>query len=223
MLFLEKIVFTKTHHSHAFHDEKEEEEHDDRTPLIYVSSRRRSNSAPICRPDETQSMISFDETPGTKADEKDEDDNGIITGLILALALGIHNLFEGIAIGLQKDVSSFIGIATAVILHHFFAAFSLGINIKGLKKSKSLPMLGSFVLSEPCGIAIGIGLSSLEVPLLNGVFLSLCVGTFIYISSSDILAEEFSIPKQKYTKFVAYLCGVGVFLILLIGVERSVE
>eukprot|EP00358_Blepharisma_japonicum_P003661 CAMPEP_0202953404 /NCGR_PEP_ID=MMETSP1395-20130829/45877_1 /ASSEMBLY_ACC=CAM_ASM_000871 /TAXON_ID=5961 /ORGANISM="Blepharisma japonicum, Strain Stock R1072" /LENGTH=220 /DNA_ID=CAMNT_0049666921 /DNA_START=50 /DNA_END=709 /DNA_ORIENTATION=- len=132
MLFLEKIVFTKTHHSHVFHDEKEEEEHEDRTPLIYVSSRKRSNSAPINRPDETQSMISFDETPGTKADEKDEDDNGIITGLILALALGIHNLFEGIAIGLQKDVSSFIGIATAVILHHFFAAFSLGINIKGL-------------------------------------------------------------------------------------------
>ena len=49
-----------------------------------------------------------------------------ITPLILLLAMGFHSLFEGIALGLMKDIKVFMKLMIGVILHHLAASLSLG-------------------------------------------------------------------------------------------------
>lgn len=139
----------------------------------------------------------------------------IISAILLSMAFTVHNLFEGIAIGLQKSESGFLKIAGAVLAHHFFAAFGLGVNIKDLPKKRNLPLLMSFVLAEPIGISIGIGLSSLEAPLLDAIFLSLCTGTFLYIACSEIIVEQFTETKHKYQKFLSFFFGCALFITLI--------
>jgi zinc transporter ZupT len=59
-----------------------------------------------------------------------------ITPLILLLALGIHSILEGIALGMSKRVSTFVNLMIGVTLHHAAACISLGVSL-GLHQTKS--------------------------------------------------------------------------------------
>lgn len=48
---------------------------------------------------------------------------------VLLIALSMHAIFEGIALGLTKDLSATINIMLALILHKPAAALSLGVSI----------------------------------------------------------------------------------------------
>lgn len=52
-----------------------------------------------------------------------------ITPLILLLALGIHSIFEGIALGMSKSISVFVNLMIGVTLHHAAACISLGVSL----------------------------------------------------------------------------------------------
>lgn len=43
--------------------------------------------------------------------------------------------------------------------------------------------------------------------LVKAAFLSLASGSFIYVSCSVIVIEEFTLTKYKYTKFLLFLVG----------------
>lgn len=49
---------------------------------------------------------------------------------ILQLAIGIHAVFEGLAIGIENKVPDCIGIATAVICHKWAEGLTLGVAFK---------------------------------------------------------------------------------------------
>lgn len=137
-----------------------------------------------------------------------------VTSFILAIALSVHSIFEGIAIGLQNNFSSTLKIAIAVMIHKLPAALALGINMKSISRPKSVLLMSTFATASPLGIGIGIGLDSMDLPLLTGIFLSLCSGTFLYITCSEILVEEFSVNKHKYMKLTSFLIGVTIFTAL---------
>jgi hypothetical protein len=40
------------------------------------------------------------------------------------------------------------------------------------------------------------------------------VGSFLYISASEIVIEEFSVSKYKVKKFIAFLTGAGLISLL---------
>ena len=44
--------------------------------------------------------------------------------------------------------------------------------------------------------------------LVEGVFLCISTGTFLYVACSEVIVEEFSTPKKRYLKFSLYLLGV---------------
>ena len=52
-----------------------------------------------------------------------------ITPLIILLALGIHSIFEGIALGMSKSVTTFVNLMIGVSLHHAAACISLGVSL----------------------------------------------------------------------------------------------
>jgi zinc transporter ZupT len=52
-----------------------------------------------------------------------------ITPLILLLALGIHSIFEGIALGMSQSIETFVNLMIGVTLHHAAACISLGVSL----------------------------------------------------------------------------------------------
>ena len=98
-----------------------------------------------------------------------------LRSVMLLLALSFHSVFDGLAIGLQKDSSSLIAILVAVMLHKAVMSFSLGLSIAQSNLSVKSFILSNvlFAVSSPIGIGIGIGLlelpQSLAVDVTEGV------------------------------------------------------
>lgn len=73
-------------------------------------------------------------------------------------------------------------------------------------------MLFLSVLS-PLGQILGMLLNKMDQKV-QGVFMAISAGTFIYIATAEIIIEEFSFAKFKYVKFALYC--VGILFIALI-------
>lgn len=139
-----------------------------------------------------------------------------ITPLIILLALGIHSIFEGIALGLVKDRNVFIDLMIGVVLHHIAATISLGVSLGQHKTKSRLAIFFIFFglsFIESGGIAIGIGLSSMP-DLFGSLVLALAGGTFVYIACSEILVHEFGDPEHRFAKFGFFIFGAIVITVL---------
>lgn len=74
-----------------------------------------------------------------------------------------------------------------------------------------------FSSTTPIGILFGAMLSGVS-ETVNGVFLSMAAGTFLYLSISEIIPEEFSgeCGKKKKKKFWWFAVGVGWMALVLV-------
>ena len=52
-----------------------------------------------------------------------------VTPITLVVAMGLHSIFEGIALGLMDSFKSFLNLAIGVILHSPIASISLTVNL----------------------------------------------------------------------------------------------
>ena len=78
-------------------------------------------------------------------------------------------------------------------------------------------MMLLFSSFTPVGILFGMFLLESSA-LVEGFFLAVSAGTFLYISASEVIVEEFSITKYKYEKFILFLSG-AIFAFLLVYIE----
>lgn len=141
-----------------------------------------------------------------------------ITPFVLMIALSMHSVFEGIAFGLMKDMSSALDLMFSILLHKFAEAMSISV---ALQKSFSdfrqlLKFIILFAFATPVGTALGLILN--EAPdLVNIIFVSLSGGTFIYVSCSELTVEEFSMPGNRWLKLLFFILGavlIGCLLLL---------
>ena len=105
-----------------------------------------------------------------------------ISPLILLIALGFHAIFEGIALGMAKELSTFINLMIGVSIHEAVAVISLGVSCgQHQTKSKLAIFLIFFSLSlvKPTGIGIGLGIKDAPI-MVTSIVMSLAGGTFIY-------------------------------------------
>ena len=136
-----------------------------------------------------------------------------ITPYILLLALGFHGFFEGMALGIQSEVTNTLSLFLAIAAHKWAASLTLGISFvkAGVEKKQLIIMVLIFAFIGPVGIAIGLILSETANDYLQGIFLAISVGTFIYIACSEVLVEEFENPNNKFLKFFMFMLG-GLFI-----------
>jgi zinc transporter ZupT len=146
---------------------------------------------------------------------------GGITPYILLLALGFHGFFEGMALGIQGEVRNTLFLALAIAAHKWAASLTLGISI--IKAQISLKqlviMILIFGLIGPVGIAFGMILKATANEIVEGIFLAISVGTFLYIACTEVLVEEFENSENKYLKFLAFMVG-GIFTAGLSLIEK---
>ena len=130
-----------------------------------------------------------------------------IPAIILTSALYIHSIFEGIAMGLLTTTNETLILGIAILLHHAPAALAHSLKMEGLNKYMRLIFLFIFCSSSSTGVAIGISLSTMNSDLIQAIFLSISAGTFIYIGGSEIIPDEFSSKKWRFSKFAAVILG----------------
>lgn len=57
--------------------------------------------------------------------------------------------------------------------------------------------------SVPVGLATGIAISEFAGQLADAALVAMAAGTFIYVGATEVIAEEFEIPQDKWKKFFA--------------------
>ena len=95
------------------------------------------------------------------------------------------------------------------MIYKWAESFALGILFVKAKLTKKFYYLIIFLFAfiGPVGVSIGIALSVSASELIEGIFLSISTGTFLYVSCSEVIIEEFSTPEKRYIKFLLYFSG----------------
>lgn len=144
-----------------------------------------------------------------------------LRSLALLFALSLHSLFEGLAVGLQEEVSSVLQIFVAVVLHKVALAFSLGLSLVQTELSLASVIKSNFLFSitSPLGMCIAIALEefghSLNSSIMNGILQALACGTFLYVTFFEVLPHELSQSENRLLKLLALLLGFSVVCCIL--------
>lgn len=152
-------------------------------------------------------------------DVSDNSTIAIIRGLLVVLALAVHELFEGLSIGLENSSNHVWYMFGAVSAHKLVIAFCIGIELvsSGLKNVIIVIYIFTFAIVSPIGIGIGLILTNEgESPTtLASVFLQgLASGTLLYVIFFEILQSD---KKHGLKQYCAILSGfVIMFCMTLI-------
>ena len=133
------------------------------------------------------------------------------TPYLLLIALSFHGLFEGLALGLQKSAKGTISLMVAILGHKWAESLTLGLSFSktSTERNTFIKMITIFSLFTPLGIGLGMILNNIKIEeWVQCLFMSLTVGTFIYIAASEIIVEEFSVSRYKWIKVISLLFGL---------------
>lgn len=136
----------------------------------------------------------------------------------LLLALCVHSLLEGLAIGVQSSAPKVLLLLGAISAHKFVVAFCLGVEICSqnhpqTSRTSNLVQIVIFSLGSVLGIAIGMALDRLDdtfnrlvIPGLQGV----AGGTLLYVTLSEVLPRERAKAKttEGWATGLWQLCAV---------------
>lgn len=188
-------------------------------PYGHVDARLPINSNTNKSQEEDRHHDDSYELHNDKTEKHSFTPTSLITPYVLLIALSLHGLFEGTALGVMTKLRSALFLSCAILAHKWAESFALGVSffLSGVDTVTFLKMITLFATFTPIGIVIGIIFSGTSF-VIQAVLLSISSGTFIYISASEIIIEEFAITKYRYQKYFCYLLG-GI----LVGVLKVVE
>jgi len=150
--------------------------------------------------------------------QKREEEKCDLTPVVLMIALSVHAIFEGIALGLLPGLSEVVNLTISIVIHKFAEAMSISIAMQksSMPFARIVQFLLIFAAATPLGTVIGILLSGMS-ELINVIFMSIAGGSFIYVSCSELIVEEFSLPGNRWFKLLAFIMGallIGLLLLL---------
>lgn len=105
-----------------------------------------------------------------------------------------------------------MAIAIAITFHKWADALSMGCHYRAKHISKNIGIgliLGQALLNV---LSIGLGwIIATSGDVQEAIFLSISAGTFLAISTMELLSEQFHHKEYKYLKF-ALLVGATIFI-----------
>ena len=135
---------------------------------------------------------------------------------MLLLAISLHSVFEGLAVGLQSKPGQVLGIFAALVIHKSILSFSIGMNLVQSRLSFKVCIRSIFFFSitAPVGIAFGILITdmwqSTESNLADGILQGIACGTFLYMTFFEVMPSEFNSPHDRMLKLLMLILGFGV-------------
>lgn len=143
-----------------------------------------------------------------------------IRGLLIVLALSVHELFEGLSVGLEHSVGNVWYMFGAVSAHKLVIAFCIGVELISAKTKVSLMVFYVFVFAivSPLGIGIGIAISGHEnhdSQVASVILQGLASGTLLYVVFFEILQND---RKGGLQNYASILVGFAImFGLTLLG------
>ena len=152
----------------------------------------------------------------------------VSTLIAFGLAIIIHSLLDGLAIGVFDELSEITVLAVSVLIHRIPVACTVGTtflsNGQPWNAMSSLILFVMFIISSPIGIVIGTVVGSSGNALTLSILQALSGGTFIYLACCDLLVHEFWGDKKHQQedtktgacmKYLSILMGSAVVIIIL--------
>jgi len=139
-----------------------------------------------------------------------------LRGLFIVSALSLHELFEGMAIGLESSASSVWFMFGAVSAHKLVLAFCVGVELIVARTRMTLAVLYvlTFAVVSPLGIGIGIlinhGQETTGPSLVSAILQGFACGTLIYVVFFEILSKNRSGLRAYLALFVGFLVMFGL-------------
>ena len=135
---------------------------------------------------------------------------------ILILALSMHSIFEGLALGLITDVDRLVQIAVAIVIHKSIIAFSLSVNLVQHEMETRTVVKSALLFSVmgPIGIAIGMAVlrnsSEQSSSFSSGILQGIADGTFLYVTFFEIFQRELAERGNRLLKVLSMIVGYSV-------------
>jgi len=148
---------------------------------------------------------------GSQEDHSDHKGHGVPSSLVFLIALGIHSLFEGAAIGLQTEKEKLLEFGVAVMIHEALMALSFGMEVsKSTRLSTGWKVVYVLLFTASIPVGIGIGAALMENSDsgarmgIAAVMEAFATGIFIHVIFVEILAKEFGHGTDHNTEKEAY-------------------
>ncbi len=156
---------------------------------------------------------------------KEENKHLFVAGIIMATAIALHNLPEGIAIGVayvQKDVENlwtggaFI-LSVIIALHNIPEGMAVAVPLiaGGMSKKKAVLITALSGLPTVLGAFIGYMLGSMGT-LWHALSLSFASGAMLYVVFGELVPESILMWKSKVPSFaiiIGMICGLIIIFI----------
>lgn len=157
-----------------------------------------------------------------------EHNHSTLRAILLLVALSLHSVFEGLAVGLQRKTSQIIGVFAGLFLHKMILSFSLGMSLVQsiLSYVSMLKSVILFSISSPFGIGLGLLIidlwdSRISV-LIQGLLQGIACGTFLYVTFFEMLPHELNSSDIRLLKVVFLILGFStVTAVVFIGDENA--
>ncbi|XP_014236656.1 zinc transporter ZIP1-like isoform X2 [Trichogramma pretiosum] len=216
MYLIEEIVHSHLRHKH---------------PEKATVDTKSSSNMNICANESNESISNAVQTPKwkehaekceighTHLDLIDDCDNfhaGAIRGLLIVLGLSVHELFEGLAIGLERSPQYVWYMFGAVAAHKFIIAFCIGVELTTSKTRAlfSYIYVCMFAVVSPLGIGIGMLLVGGNSAAASGpaavVLQGLASGTLLYVVFFEILHKHRSGLMQYLSIILGFIVMFGL-------------
>lgn len=136
------------------------------------------------------------------------------TVYVILVALSIHAVFEGIALGIQDDVRSVASLAVGILAHKWAESLTLSVSIQKHRLRNITLFL--FTIMTPIGVGIGFIIQEWSSSIVSATTQAISAGTFIYIACNERFVREFHncTRTERCLKFFFVLLGAG----LIVGV-----
>lgn len=135
---------------------------------------------------------------------------GAAASLVIILAMGAHEITEGLAIGSAFDISLKLGISllVSIMLHNIPEGMVVGVAEKMEKKSFLKNLWGCTFIGVFLGMGSGIGyLAGAMDEAYVSICLSLSAGAMLYIIACDLI-PEMNEKKRKIRVGMVYILGI---------------
>ncbi|KAI8425092.1 hypothetical protein MSG28_006952 [Choristoneura fumiferana] len=144
-----------------------------------------------------------------------------LRGLLIVLALSIHELFEGLAVGLESSAANVWYMFGAVSAHKYIIAFCIGVELLAAGTKRWLSLVYIFTFSFVSGLGIGVGIllvggaGAAEAGIYSVVLQGLACGTLMYVVFFEVWRQD----RSGLLQFVCSLLGFVVMVSLELVVE----
>ena len=143
------------------------------------------------------------------------------TGVLTALAIGLHNIPEGVAtyVGAIADTRVGAVLAIGIALHNIPEGIAVATPVYFATGSRLKAFMWTFVsaLAEPLGaiiawLIVGDGLN----PYIEGVMFGIVCGMMTTISFKELVPNAIKYCPNGHTVIFSILCGMGIMAMSLI-------